>query len=129
LASRVESLTKFYGVDIMVTESTEKNQSRFVFRKLDQVRVKGKQNAISLYELVCLETQITSELKEELALHHQALVFYFSQKWDEAEMLMQKLHSTYPHAKIYSIYLERIAEFKHHPLPDNWDGVYVHETK
>ena len=43
LGSRVEGLTKFYGVKIIVTEVTHANQPKFVFRKLDLVRVKGKQ--------------------------------------------------------------------------------------
>ena len=45
LGSRVEGLTKFYGVNLMVTEATQKDQKKFIFRQLDRVRVKGKKMA------------------------------------------------------------------------------------
>jgi adenylate cyclase len=129
LASRVESLTKFYGVDIIVAENTKKNQSKFIFRKLDLVRVKGKQRGIAIYEVVCTTLKLTPELTQELASYHKALDFYFLQQWDEAERLMNPLHEAFPDKKIYRLYLERIEEFKKNPLPSDWNGVYVHVTK
>jgi adenylate cyclase len=129
LASRVEGLTKFYGVDIIVTEATHQNQSRFVFRKLDQVRVKGKKQGIAIYEVICHEKEATPELQQELKVYHQALDFYFQQQWDNALTLLSTLKQRYPNKKIYSLYLERIEEFKSHPLPPDWDGIYVHTAK
>lgn len=129
LASRIESLTKHYGVDIIVTEFTQKNQSKFIFRKLDKVRVKGKKIAIEIYELVCLESQLTVELAEELLLYQEALNFYFSQKWEEALALMLKLQQRFPHKKLYHLFVERIHEFQTNPLPADWDGTYTHLHK
>lgn len=129
LASRVEGLTKYYGVNIIVTENTQQNQPRFLFRKLDRVKVKGKSEGIAIYEVVCTRAEATDELNRELNLYHQALDNYFQQKWDEAFTLMTELNKTYPEKKIYHLYLERIKEFKAHPLPPDWDGIYVHVTK
>lgn len=129
IASRIEGLTKFYGVDIIITESTQRDQQKFVFRKLDHVKVKGKKQWQSIYEVICRRTQLTTEVTQELAIYHQVLDLYFLQKWDEAEVLMQQLHDLYPGKKIYRIYLERINEFKTYPLPPDWDGVYVHQHK
>ncbi len=129
LGSRVEGLTKFYGVDIIATELTQQNQPKFVFRKLDQVRVKGKKKGISIYEVICAQSSRTPELKNELDLHHKALGHYFRQQWDDALTLMQQLHQSYPDKKIYSLYIDRIKQFKEHPLPADWDGIYAHVTK
>jgi adenylate cyclase len=129
LASRVESLTKFYGVDIMVTEATETQQTKFVFRQLDRVRVKGKQTGINIYEVICKQADASANLKQELETYHQALQHYFAQRWDDAFTLIAALHQQHPHTKIYKIYIERITEFKANPLPADWDGVYVHAAK
>ncbi len=129
LASRIEGLTKFYGVDIIVTENTMNNQSKFVFRKLDRVRVKGKKKEVAIYEVVCTQAELTTTLKQELDLYHQALDAYFLQQWDTAFALMEQLHQFYPDKKIYLIYIERIKEFKARTLPADWDGIYVHEMK
>lgn len=129
LASRVEALTKFYGVNIIVTENTRQNQSKFIFRKLDQVRVKGKKTGISLYEVVCLQAELTASMQEELDIYHRALDFYFSRQWDDALVLMTQLNQTYPDKKIYSIYLHRINDFKQNPPAEDWDGIFVHTEK
>jgi adenylate cyclase len=129
LASRVESLTKFYGVKIIATEDTVKNQNKFVFRTLDKVKVKGKTQGIAIYEVLCTQAQLTTELKQDLEKYHQALDFYFQQKWDEAFILMSELAQAYPEKKIYPIYLDRINHFKIETPAPNWDGVFVHITK
>ncbi len=129
LSSRVESLTKFYGVNIIVTESTQKNQPKFVFRKLDQVQVKGKKNAIAIFEVVTLTAKLTADVAAELKNYHQALDYYFQREWNQASVIMQTLQQKNPDKKIYGIYLDRIKDIKDHPLPEDWNGVYVHLTK
>lgn len=129
LASRVEGLTKFYGVDIIVTEKTAQHQTKFVFRQLDRVKVKGKKLSIAIYEVICSEINLTPKLKQELESYQKALNYYFSQKWDEADEIINELKKTYPDKKIYQLYIERIQEFKQRTLPADWDGVYVHLSK
>jgi len=129
LASRVESLTKFYSVDIIVTENTQRNQPNFVFRKLDRVRVKGKKIGIEIYEVLCTRAELTPELMHDLELYDQALALYFQQKWEEAETIFLKLQQKHPNKKIYAIYLGRINEFKNAPFNENWDGIYTHLEK
>lgn len=129
LASRVESLTKFYGVDIMVTENTKKNQPDFIFRKLDLVRVKGKKSGVIIYEVIGKKNSLTQALDNELATYHQALDLYFQQSWEAALDLFNKLFHFYPDKKIYKLYIERIHQFKENPPAADWDGVYTHASK
>jgi adenylate cyclase len=129
LASRVESLSKFYGVDIIVTEFTQHNQLGFIFRLLDRVRVKGKKTGVGIYEVIGTQDALTPELKEELALYDKALTLYFAKNFSPAAEIMSQLHHQYPQRKIYSIYLQRIAEFQQQTPPPDWDGVFVHTEK
>lgn len=129
LASRVESLSKFYGVDIVITESTREHQTRFIFRMLDKVQVKGKKQGIAIYEVIGRISQMTPELKLELEKYENALSLYYEKKWDEALALMEELHQSYPETKIYKIYIERIKEYKIDPPAQDWNGVFVHHSK
>jgi adenylate cyclase len=129
LGSRVEGLTKYYGAKIMVAEATYKNQTKFIFRQLDRVRVKGKKLGIAIYEVIARSHNASHELVEEMKASDTAMDFYFNQQWDESLEIFQALHTTHPDAKFYKLYLERIAEFKQNPPPPDWDGVYVHVSK
>jgi adenylate cyclase len=129
LASRIENLTKFYGVKIMVTEYTQKDQKLFAFRQLDRVRVKGKNISIDIFELVCRQTELTDALKQEIELSHQALAFYFHQQWENARDLFSELNKAHPDVVLYHLYLERITEYQQNPPSNDWDGVYAHRAK
>lgn len=129
LASRVEGLTKFYGVDVIVTEKTQHNQQKFIFRKLDRVRVKGKKTGIEIFEVIGILANITPDMQNALDTYNKALDYYLEQRWDDAYDLMNHLAQKYPDKKIYQIYIERINEFKSNPPPEDWNGIYIHTTK
>jgi adenylate cyclase len=129
LGSRVEGLTKFYGVKIMVSEFTQKNQSKFIFRQLDRVRVKGKKVGIGIYEVVSRKKDASEALQQEVIRSDEALNQYFNQNFVEAERMFMELHTAHPDVKLYKLYMDRIAEFKTEPPPPEWNGVYVHATK
>jgi adenylate cyclase len=129
LASRVESLTKYYGVGIIATENTRKNQDKFVFRLLDRVRVKGKKEGVALYQVIGRQAELTDAIRQEMKLSHAALDAYFKQQWDKAHKIFTELNQIYPHIKLYSLYLERLELFAHNPPASDWDGVYTHLKK
>lgn len=129
LASRVESLTKYYGVHIIVTGATRDNQKKFIFKLLDRVRVKGKSAMVELYEVVCKQTELTESLRKEIELSEAALNLYFHQQWQQARATFEELSKNYPEVKLYPFYLKRIAEFEQNPPPSDWDGVYTYLNK
>ncbi len=129
LASRLEGLCKFYGAAIIVSESTQANQSRFIFRQLDRVRVKGKAQSIAIYEVLGEKSQLTPAILEELNYFNQALEQYFAKDWDAALAIMDQLASAHPQDQLYALYVERLRNFKHHPPAANWDGTYIHTSK
>ena len=129
LASRLESLTKFYGVKLIVGENTRKGQDHILFRQLDLVRVKGKKDAVNIFEPVCYREHASAKLLAELELYQEAIGQYFTRQWLDAKLTFKQLHQQHPATLIYTVYLERIESLRgQEPGPD-WDGVYEQKTK
>ena len=129
LASRLEGLTKYYGVDLVVGPHTRDLAADFVYRRLDRVRVKGKQQAVEVYTPVCRPVQLSEQLRAELAAHEQALEHFWRREWEQAHALFNELRLTYPQTALYALYLERIQQLRRRALPDDWDGVYERREK
>ena len=91
LGSRLEGLTKFYGVKLLVGEEAIKNQDGFLFRLIDRVKVKGKVKAIDCFEPICEIGKAAVQLQERVADYHKALNFYFARDWDSAENIFKTL--------------------------------------
>ncbi len=129
LGSRLEGLTKSYGVDIIVGELTKTQIPEFVFQELDLVRVKGKNKPVAIFTPIGHKNDISKEQSSELIRYKQALKAFRAQKWDNAEMDFFTLSRAHPDAILYQEYLTRIQNYRHHPPGDNWDGVYTHTSK
>lgn len=129
LGSRLEGITKQYGVNIIVGEETQAVVPDYLFRKLDQVRVKGKHEPVSIYEPVGLKTAVSHEDLDELELYEMGLKYYLRQEWDAAETAFQGLQAQYAPRKLYEIYLERLDYFRANPPGELWDGVFTFTTK
>ncbi len=129
LASRLEGITKQYGVGIIVGENTRNTVSDFVYRELDHVRVKGKDKPIAIYEPLGLQSEIDKSTLEELKLFHEMRRLYIKQNWEQAELQLMNLQRISPETELYEIYMDRIAHFRKSPPPSDWDGVFVFETK
>jgi adenylate cyclase len=82
LASRLESITKQYGVGIIVGESTRHAVPEFVYRELDQVRVVGKDKPVAIYEPIGLVGGVSTAVQDEVNLFHEVLRLYRAQHWD-----------------------------------------------
>lgn len=129
LASRLEGLTKYYGVDLVVGPRTRELAPDFVYRRLDRVRVKGKHEAVEVFAPLCRPTELDDGLREELARHEQALEHFWKREWRQAQELFEALRNAHPRSALYALYLERIAQLRDRPLRDDWDGVYDRREK
>lgn len=129
LGSRLEGLTKQYGVAIIVSETVKMAVSDHVFRELDRVKVKGKDRPVAIFEPLGEYAVQDSATRQELETYHQALQLYRHQQWNDAENILQTLHNKTPNKLIYKIYLERIIHFREHPPEPNSDGVTTFTTK
>lgn len=129
LASRLEGITKQYGVTMVVGEQTKTRCPDIVFRELDRVRVKGKEEPVAIYEPLGVQGEIDKGLLEQAKVFHEALRAYRAQDWDRAEMHLLNLARMAPGVPLYEIYAKRINYFRGRPPGADWDGVFVFETK
>lgn len=129
LASRLEGITKQYGVGIIVGENTRNAVTDFVYRELDHVRVKGKDKPVAIYEPIGLAGEVGKALQDEIRLFHEVRRLYRKQDWDQAELQLMNLQRMSPDTKLYGIYAERVAYFRKNPPAADWDGVFVFQTK
>ena len=129
LGSRLEGLTKVYGVDIITSEFTKHDVPEFEYRELDRVRVKGKNKSVAIYEPLGLLEDISKEDRKLLRQFHIGIKQYRSQNWDAAEREIFGLSQLEPDRKIYKIYLDRIAHYRENPPEEGWDGSFTHTSK
>lgn len=128
LGSRLEGVTKFYGVRLLVSETTQAQAPEFQYRLIDRIRVKGKSEPITVYEPVCRLDECSAEVAEEIARFHMALFNYYYQRWGKALEILEALNKKTPR-KIYELYIERIEHLQTQDLDENWDGVFTHTSK
>ncbi|MBF0350762.1 MAG: HAMP domain-containing protein [SAR324 cluster bacterium] len=133
LASRMEGLTKNYGGSLLISENTFKqlpNTHCFQIRAVDKVRVKGKKEPITVYEV--FDNDSPPVLEKKLGIQNfleQGQALYYSRQWQEALDLFQKCFNLFPEDVVSQMYLDRCREFFHHPPPGDWDGVISMKTK
>ena len=129
LGSRLEGLTKAYGVDMLTSEVTKHEVPEFEYRELDLVKVKGKDKPVKIFEPLGLIETIDKSTRKKIKQFHHALELYRGQKWDDAEQEIFNLSQQEPDREIYKIYLDRIAYFRTNPPGESWDGVFTHTSK
>jgi adenylate cyclase len=129
LGSRLEGITKMYGVSFVVSETTALSAGRYAYRELDKVRVKGKERGVTILEPLGLEEEVPREVLERAGRFRHFLDLYRNQGWDEAEAILHELLVDEPDCFLYNLYLERIAYFRENPPGEGWDGVFTFMTK
>lgn len=129
LGSRLEGLTKEYGVNIIVSESTKDSIPEFTFRDLDLVRVKGKNEPVAIFEPIGHKNDIDKETRSELSSYKQALKSFRAQDWDKAEIDFFNLNRSHPDRFLYQVYLDRVTYYRSNPPGETWDGVFTHTSK
>src|SRR5690554_6540360 len=137
LGSRLEGLTRYYGVEVLVSEETRALCHDILFRPLDRIQVKGKNEPVEVFEPLCLLSQASVHFRNDVELFEQALRHYRAQEFGQAKEIIQQLlvdDAAYTverqsRALLYQQYLERIAELEKTPLPDDWDAVFTHTSK
>lgn len=129
LGSRLEGLTRTYGVDIVVSEYTVRAAPQFVYRLLDRVRVKGRDTPLDIYEPLGAANEIMDSTRRESEAFNQSLDLYREREWERAEAGFQALVNEFGDNELYRMYIDRIRHFTTTPPPEEWDGVFDFQTK
>ena len=128
LASRLEALTRQYGVGVLVGEATRVECPDIAFQVIDRVRVKGKDVPVSIYEPLGVAAELAPERLKEAEQFEAAFLDYQAQRWDDAEIKLMELRKANAR-KLYDAYLDRVTHFRFNPPPADWDGVFTFTTK
>ena len=131
LSARLESITKQYGCDIVLSEHTvELCQELIWVRELDLIRVKGKLKPVKIYELIGDRTQsLTGEMRCFLDLYRQGRKAYKAREFHLAIALFDQAQAIQPNDNAVKIHLERAQAYIQRPPAKDWDGVHTMTTK
>lgn len=129
LCARIESLTKKYGAGVLASgQLVERLPAGFLYRELDEIKVKGKNEGVRLFELIG-RREATPEEKGWLDAYAAGLAAYKAGRWDEAEAGFRKcLELRGGEDAACDLMLERITRLRTDP-PSGWDGIYAFEEK
>jgi len=138
LASRLEGVNKVYGTGIIVSRFTFKKVIEeckgyknvpFVFRELDSIRVKGKKEPVSIYELYDLKENVPGRVIDALHLYEEGLGYYRKRQWKSALSTFDKVFKTIKNDAATAVLAERTSRYVEQPPGSDWDGVHVMKTK
>ncbi|HEX3372486.1 MAG TPA: adenylate/guanylate cyclase domain-containing protein, partial [Candidatus Acidoferrales bacterium] len=130
LSARIEGLNREYATHILVSDATYAavEDPLLVFRELDLIRVKGKLKPITLYELVAARGTPDGDapdLEERLDFFAQGRSCYRERRWQDAQIIFEKLLERWPEDGPARMYLKRCKKYLVAGPEENWDGVYV----
>ncbi len=127
LTSRLEGLTKLYGSAIIISQDTLiklNNPSQYNYRFLDIVKVKGKSEAVYIFEVIDGDSddikQLKLKTKDDFA---NGVNLYKSIKFKEALAVFEKVNKINPHDQTAELYIGRCKKFIAHGVPEDWDGI------
>jgi two-component system sensor histidine kinase ChiS len=133
LASRLEGLTKVYGAGIIVSGAIIDrldDPKKYNYRFVDRVTVKGKRNAVSVFEIYDTETEQSIVLKQQTAdVFQEALNFYYQQKFVAAQKVFQNILQINPDDRVAMLYFKRSRKYRMYGAPDGWSGVEISTEK
>lgn len=133
LASRIEGLTKAYSASILISEDTLaaiKNPDKYIYRMVDKVKVKGKNNPVTIYEILNGNSERIINLKLSTKKQfEEGVELYLVEKFDEASALFKEILKIDPKDTAVSLYLERSKYYSVHGVPLNWEGAWKLDSK
>ena len=129
LAARLEALTRTYGVGVMLGENTRRVIENTLCLELDKVIVKGKAEAVSIYEPLGLVSDMSQEQATMLEKQPEALLAYREKNWPVAIKLFQELQLQFPEKRLFEVFLQRLENFRDNPPIDAWEGVHKFTQK
>lgn len=126
LGSRLEGASKQYGTDAIISETTYKLcGDRIWVRELDRIQVKGKNQPVSVYELIGLKSDPISDVQSQIIEHyHSGRAHYLARKFSKAVAEFAEVLELDHQNKAANLHISRCQHFLLHPPEDEWDGVW-----
>lgn len=131
LASRLEGANKYYGTKILISEMTFRGlKDSYIYREVDRIKVKGKTKPVSVYEILGYHDQDSfPHLDDFIELFRRGHGCFLSRDWQNGKDIFSRALALNDSDRACRLYLERCEYFLKNPPGDDWDGVWVMETK
>src|SRR6266576_251676 len=131
LASRLEGLTRIYGVDILVgATAAELVRDEFHLRSVARVQVKGKTKPVDVFTFIGARIDdVNPEFLKWLESYEDGLEKFRARDFSEAKILFSRFLEFYPDDLLAKIYLDRALEYEQQPPDEEWDAVEVFKKK
>ena len=130
LAARLEGVNKFYQTFTMISQSTyDLTKDDIDTRQLDVIRVVGKKEPISVYEVLERKNQTSSEKSGVVEKYLKALKLYEERNFADASKEFEKVLAIDPDDGPSKTYVKRCGVFLETPPEKDWDGVYTFTEK
>ena len=131
LASRLEGLTRVYGVDILVGASAaELVREEVYLRSVARVQVKGKTKPVDVFTFIGSRNEdVDPELLKWLESYEEGLEKFRARDFTQAKILFSRFLEFYPDDLLAKMYLSRSLEYEHTPPDEAWDAVEVFQKK
>jgi adenylate cyclase len=131
LAARLESACKQYGARILISENTcRKLRGTYRIREIDRVIVKGKTEPVGIHEVLDYHTEASfPNLMEAVSYFKDGVGHYRRGKWQQAVTAFTEVLKLNPSDHLAQVYIERCEHMQAHPPADDWDGVWVMQSK
>ncbi len=129
LGSRLEGLTKYYALPIIVSEHTARQAGEFTYVELDRVRVKGKLQSVAVMMPLGLAADVDTQTRQFVDEHAAALADYRARRFERARDWFASEPRVEALAGLYRLYRERIGHCLANPPDEAWDGVFVLDEK
>lgn len=131
LAARMESATKHYGTNVLVSENTiSQMKTALSWREIDLIRVPDTNRPISMFEpLETYPRSIRADLNRVRDAYQRGLRNYRQRNWREARSLFENVLDRYPRDVPSQLYINRCDYYLDKPPPEEWDGVWILEKK
>lgn len=136
LASRLEGLSKYYGVDIVISERTKNRLQNMATIQLDTLKVKGKEEAVQIYAALADGALLGNPSYQALTIEHEIMLAAYRKKhWREVEASIAECRQLAAHVPLfqlgtlYNLYEERVAQFRLEPPPEDWNGIFKADFK
>ena len=130
LASRLESVNKQYGTNLLISEDTWRMAENSIeARELDAIRVAGKTDPVRIFELQGRKGQLDPTVRELREHFEEGLKVYRKHEWESAETCFKACLKLNAEDNPSKLFLSRLEHFKEHPPEDDWDGVWSFKEK
>jgi len=131
LAARLESVNKIYGTNIIISDSTRKGlNSDYTLREIDLIRVKGKTEPVAIYQILDYHDENSfPNMDDVLELFEGGLKHYRRNNWPKAIKFFKNALALNPGDTVSQLFFGRCRHYLENPPSNDWDGVWVMETK